>query len=233
MATASGPLFLSVPPPLIPAQLPPPYRPEPEMSSFLISQLLPETPGLLWRHWWDIFYNVLLSFSHSVVSDSLQPRGLQHGRLAYPSLSSRACSNSCLLSRWCHPTVSSSVTPLSSSPQSCPASWSFPMNWLFTSVHQSIRASSSASVLPVNIQGWFPLGLTGLVSSQGTLKSFLQHHTSVQSLSHVRLFATPWIAAHQAHVHVHPPQLESINSLAFSLLYGPTVNICTWLLEKP
>ena len=173
MATASGPLSLSVPPPLIPTQLPPPYHPEPEMSSFLISQLLPETPGLLWRRLWDIFYNLLLLFSHSVVCSSLRPHGLQQGGLACPSLSFWVCSKSCPLSRWCHPTISSSVAPFSSSPQSFPASGSFPMSWLFTSVHQSIRASASISVLPGHIQCWFPLGLTGLVSSQGTLGSLL------------------------------------------------------------
>ena len=77
-------------------------------------------------------------------------------------LSPGACSNSCPLSRWCHPTISSSVAPFSSSPQSFPASGSFPMSWLFASGDQSIGAS--VSVLPMNIQGWFPLGLTGLIS---------------------------------------------------------------------
>ena len=77
-----------------------------------------------------------------------------------------ACSNSCPSSRWCHPTLSPSVIPFSSCPQSFPASESFPMSWLFTSGGQSIGASASASVLPVNIQYWFPLGLTGLISFQ-------------------------------------------------------------------
>ena len=78
------------------------------------------------------------------------------------SVSPRVCSNSCPLSQWCHPTISSSVIPLSSCPQSSPASGSFPMSWLFASGGQRIRASTS--VLPMNIQGWFPLGLTGLIS---------------------------------------------------------------------
>ena len=86
---------------------------------------------------------------------------LQHTRLPCPSLSPRVCSNSCPLSRWCYPTISPSAAPFSFCFQSFPASGSFPMNWLFTSGGQSVGASVSASVLPMNIQGWFPLGLTG------------------------------------------------------------------------
>ena len=104
----------------------------------------------------------------------LQPHGLQHNRLPCPLLSSRVCSDSCILRWWCHPTISSSVVPFSSCLQSSPASGSFPMIWLFTSGSQSIGASASASVLPGNIQGWFLLGLTGLISflSKGLLKAF-------------------------------------------------------------
>ena len=87
--------------------------------------------------------------------------GLQHTRLPCPSPSPKVCSNSCLLSQWYHPTISSSVTPFFSCLQSFPASESFPVSQLFASGGQSTRASASASVLPVNIQGWFPLGLTG------------------------------------------------------------------------
>ena len=100
------------------------------------------------------------------MSDSLWPHGLQHTRLPCPSLSPGVCSNSCPLSRWCHPTLSSSVLPFSSCLQSCPALGPFPMSWLFTSGGQAIGASMSASVLPLNVQGWFTLGLTGLVSLQ-------------------------------------------------------------------
>ena len=110
--------------------------------------------------------SLLLLFSHSVMSDSLWPHGLQHTRLPCPSLSPRACSNSCQLSQWHHPTISSFVTPFSSCPQSFPASGSFPMSQLFTSSGQRIGAS--ASVLPMNIQGWFPLVLTGLIITSGT-----------------------------------------------------------------
>ena len=103
-------------------------------------------------------------FSSSVMSDSLQPHGLQHTRLHFPSPSPGVCSNSCPLSWWGHPTISSSVAPFSSCLQPFPASESFPMSQLFTSGGQSIGVSASASVLPMNIQDWFPLGLTGLIS---------------------------------------------------------------------
>ena len=94
------------------------------------------------------------------------PHGLQHVRLPCPSLSSRVCSNSCPLSQWCYLTISFSAAPFSFCLQSFPASGSFPMSQFFTSNGQSIGASASASVLPMNIQGWFPLGLTGLISLQ-------------------------------------------------------------------
>ena len=92
------------------------------------------------------------------------PHALQHTRLPCPSLSPRVCSNSCWLSWWCHPTISSSVAPFSFSPQSFPASGSFPMSQLFTSGGQSIGTSASASVHLMNIQGWFLLELTALIS---------------------------------------------------------------------
>ena len=91
---------------------------------------------------------------------TLWPHGLQLDRLPCPSLSPRACSNSCPSSLWCHPIISSSVAPFSSCPQSFPASGSFLMSRLFTSGGQSIGASVSASILPMNIQGWFSLGLS-------------------------------------------------------------------------
>ena len=108
------------------------------------------------------------------MSDSFQPHGLQHARLPCPSLSLRGCSNSCPLSQWCHPTFSSSVAPFSSCPQSFSALGSFPKSQLFTSGGQRIGASAPASVLPMNIQGWFPLGFTGLISllSKGPTRVF-------------------------------------------------------------
>ena len=107
-----------------------------------------------------------VQFSRSVASDSLQPQGLQHGRPPCPSPTPRVYSNSCPSSRWCHPTISSSVVPFSSCSQSFPASGSFQMSQLFTSGSQSIGVSASAPVLPMNIQDWFPLGWTGWISLQ-------------------------------------------------------------------
>ena len=104
---------------------------------------------------------LLLLFSH--LSDSLWPCGLQHARLPCPLLSTKVCSNSCPLSWWGHPTILSSVAPLSSCLQSFPASRFFPVSQLFASGGQSVRALASASVLPMSIQGWFPLGLSGLI----------------------------------------------------------------------
>ena len=102
--------------------------------------------------------------SYSVMSDSLQPHGLQPARPPCPSPTTRVYSNSCPLSWWCHPTISSSVVPFSSCLQSFPASGSFQMSQLFASGGQSIGVAASASVLPMNIQDWFPLGWTGLIS---------------------------------------------------------------------
>ena len=117
--------------------------------------------------WVLVFWKtLLLLFSHLVMSDSFWPHGPQHARLSCPSLSPGVCSNSCPLSWWCHPTISSSVIPFSSCPQSFPASGSFPVSWLFPSGGQSIGASASTSVLPMNIQDWFPLWLTALISLQ-------------------------------------------------------------------
>ena len=100
------------------------------------------------------------------MSDSLRPHGLQDARPPCPSPTPRACSNSCLSSWWCHPTISSSVVPFSSHLQSLPSSGSFPVSQFFASGGQSIGVSASASVLPMIIQDWFPLGWTGLNSLQ-------------------------------------------------------------------
>ena len=139
------------------------------------------------------------------MSDSLWPHGLQHARLPCPSLSPRICSYSCPSSRWWHPTISSSVGPFSSCPQFFPVSGSFPMSWFFTSGAQSIGASTSTSVLPMNIQGWFSLGLTGLIS--------------LLSKGLSRVFSSTTVRKHQ--FFSAQPSLWS-NS-----------HICTWLLEKP
>ena len=135
-----------------------------------------------------------VQFSHSVMCDSLQPHGLQHARLPCPSPTPRAYSNSCPLSQWYHPTISSAVVPFSSCLQSFPASGSFPMSQFFASGGQRIGTSASASVLPVNIQDWSPLGWTGWISllSKGLSRVF--SNTTIQS----------------------------INSLALSFLHSPT-----------
>ena len=109
------------------------------------------------------FSLLLLLFSHSVVSNSLWPHGLQHARLPCPLISPGICSNSCPLNPWCQPTISSSVIPFSSCLQFFPVSESFPVSQSFTSGGQRIGVSTSASVLPMNIQDWFPLGWTALV----------------------------------------------------------------------
>ena len=146
---------------------------------------------LLWRHW--------------VRSDSLWPRGLQHTRLPCPSPSPRVCPNSCPLSLWCHPTISSSVVPFSSFLQSFPALGSFPMNGLFTSGGQSIGTSVLTSALPMNIRVWFPLELTGLISLLSKRLSRAFSSTTVQK----HLF------------------------FGAQLSLQSSSHICTWLLEKP
>ena len=115
-----------------------------------------------------------VQFSHSVMSDSLRPHWLQHARPPCPSPAPGVYSNSCALSRWCHPAISSSVVPFSSRLQSFPASGSFPMSQLFVSDGQSIGVSALTSVLPMNIQDWSPLGWTGWISlqSKGLLRVF-------------------------------------------------------------
>ena len=141
----------------------------------------------------DILY--ILLFSLQVNSDSLWPHELQQARLPCPSLSLRVCSNSCPLGQWCHPTISSSVVPFSSCFLSFPASGSFPVNWFFTSGNQSIGPSSS--VLPVNIQGGYPLELTGLISllSKGFFFFTLFYFTILYWF--LRVFSSTTIWKHQ------------------------------------
>ena len=127
-----------------------------------------------------------VQFNRSIPSDSLWPQGLQHARFPFPSQTPEGFSNSCPSSPWCHTTISSSVIPFSSCLQSFSASGSFPVNQFFSSGGQSIGAS--ASVLPMNIQDWFPLGWTGWISlkSKGLWSIFSNttvknHHSSVLS----------------------------------------------------
>ena len=121
-----------------------------------------------------------VQFSLSVVSDSLRPHELQHARPPCPSPTPGVHPNPCPLSRWCYPTISSSVVPFSSCPQSFPASGSFPVSQLSTSGGQSIRVSASTSVLLMNTQDWSPLGWTGWISLQSRGLSRVFSNTTVQ-----------------------------------------------------
>ena len=121
-----------------------------------------------------------VQFSHSVMSDSLRPHGLQHARPPCPSPTPGVYSNSCPSSWWCHPTISSSVIPFSSYLQSFPTSGTFQMSQFFTSGGQSITVSASASVHLMNIQDWFPLGWTGWISLQSKGLSRVFSNTIVQ-----------------------------------------------------
>ena len=146
-----------------------------------------------------------VQFSRSVMSDSLRPHESQHARPPCPSQTPGVYSNSCPSSRWCHPAISSSVVPFSSYPQPLPASGSFPLSQLFASGGQSIGVSVSTSILPMNIQDWFLLGLTGLISllSEGLSRVF--SNTTVQKH---QFFGAQLSSQSNSHIH-------------------------TWLLEKP
>ena len=147
----------------------------------------------------------LVQFSYSVASDSLWPHGLQHTRFPCPSPTPRAYSNSCRSSRWCHPTISSSVVPFSFHLQSFPASGSVPVSPFFASGSQSIGVSASTSVLPMNTQDWFPLGWTGCISLQSKGFSRVFSNTTVQKHQFFSIQPSLW-----SNSHIH-----------------------TWLLEKP
>ena len=135
-----------------------------------------------------LFMTVLYGCSVTQSCLILWPNGLQHARLPWPSPSPGVSSNSCPLSCWCHPTVSSSVIPFFSCLQFFPASESSPVSWLFALGGQRIETSALASVLPINSQSSFPLGLNGLLAVQGTVKSLLQHHSQKASILQHSLF---------------------------------------------
>ena len=146
-------------------------------------------------------YIISVQFSRLVVSDSLWPHGLQHTRPPCPSPTPRIYSDSCPLTQWCHPIISSSVVPFSC-PQSFPASGSFPMSQ-FSSGGQSIGVSASTLVLPMNVQDWFPLGWTGLISLQPKGLSRVFSNTTVQK--HQFFGAQP---SSQSNSHIHTWPLE-------------------------
>ena len=135
------------------------------------------------------------------MSDSLWLHGLQHTRLPYPSPTPRAYSNSCPSSQWCHPTISSSVIPFSSCLQFFPALRSFPVSQLFAWGGQSIGVSASTSVLPMNIQDWFPLGLTGWISLQSKGLTRVFSNTTVQKYQFFSTQLSLWFGSH---IHLLP-----------------------------
>ena len=142
-----------------------------------------------------------VQFSHSVMSDSLWPHESEHARPTCPSQTPRVYSNSCPSSRWCHPAISSSVVPFSSCPQSLPASGSFPMSQLFTWGRQSIGVSASASGLPMNTQGWSPLGWTGWISLKSKGLSRIFSNTIVQKH---QFFSAQLSSQSNSHIHTWP-----------------------------
>ena len=148
------------------------------------------------------------------MSDCLRPHGVQRSRPPCPSPTPRVHSNSCPLSQWCHPTISSSVIPLSSYLPSFPASGSFLTSPLFTLGGQSIGISASASVLPVNIQDWFPLGWTGLISLQSKGLSRVFSNTTVKSINSSALSF------------LHSPTLTSIHAAAAAKSLQSCLTLC-------
>ena len=142
-----------------------------------------------------------IQFSRSVMSYSLRPHELQHTRSSCPSPTPRVHSDSRPLSRWCPPTITSSVVPFSSCPQSLPASESFPMSQLFAWGGQSTRVSASASVLPKNTRGWSPLWWTGWVSSQSKGLSRVFSTTSIQKH---QFFGAQLSSQSNSHIHTWP-----------------------------
>ena len=142
-----------------------------------------------------------VQFSPSVVSDSLQTHESQHSRPPSPSPTPRVYSNSCPLSRWCHPAISSSIVPFSSCPQSLPESGSFPMSQLFAWDGQRIEVSALASVLPMNTQDWSPLGWTNWTSLQSKGLSRVFSNTTVQKH---QFFGAQLSSQSNSHIHTWP-----------------------------
>ena len=160
-------------------------------------------PQRYFFRWWKNVSDLLSSvqFSLSVMSDSLRPHEPQHTRLPCQSPTPRVHPNPCPLSRWCHPTISSSVVPFSSCSQSFPASGSFPMSQLFAWGGQSTGVSASTSVLPMNTQDWSPLGWTGRISLQSKGLSRVFSNTMVQKH---QFFCTQLSSQSNTHIHTWP-----------------------------
>ena len=180
-------------------------------------------------------YSICLSsvqFSLSVISNYLWPHGLQHTRPPCPSPTPRVHPNSCPSSQWCHPAISSSVVPFSYCLQSLPTSESFPMNQFFTPGGQNIGVSASASVLPMNIQDWFPLGLISLISLKSRrLKSLLQHHSSKTSILWLSAFfivqlSHPYMTTGKTIALTGQTFVDKVMSLLFNMLFRLVFRYC-------
>ena len=157
------------------------------------------------------------------MSDSLQPHGWQHTRRPCPSPTLRAWSNSCPSSQWCHPTTLSSIDPFSSCLQSSPVSGFFPRSQFFASGGQRIGVSASASVLPMNIQDWFPLGLTGLISCSPRDSQEFSHHSSKPSILRCSAFfivqlSHPYMATGTTTALTRQTSVGKVTSLLFNML---------------
>ena len=161
------------------------------------SSIKPLMALFCWIHGWE-FLELLLLFSHSVMSEILQLHRLQRARPPCPSSTPGVCSNSCLLSQWCHETISSSVVSFSSWLQSFPVSEFFLMSQFYTSGGQIIGVSLSALVLPLNIQGWFSLGMIGLISLQSKGLSSVFSNTTVQKH---QFFSAQYSLWSNSHIH--------------------------------
>ena len=177
-----------------------------------------------------IFILSSVQFSHSVMSDSLQPHGLQHARPPCPSPTPRVYSNACPLSCCCHPTISSCVVSFSSHLQSFPASGSFQMSQLFTSDGQSIGISVLTSVLPMNIQDWLPLGWTGWISLQ--FKELSRVFSKSINSSVVSFFYSPTLTSIYDYWKNHSFDQMDLFWLVMSLLFNMPSNLVTTFLPR-
>ena len=181
---------------------------------------LPKHSFLLLPQWQPQMY--IAQFSHSVMSNSLQPHEPQHTRPPCPSPTPRVHPNPCPLCQWCHPTISSSVDPFSSCPQSFPASGSFQMSQLFTSGGQSIGVSASTSVLPMNSQDWSPLGWINWISLQSKGLSRVFSNTTVQKHQHSAFFIVqlshPYMTTGKTIALTRRTFVDKVMSLLFNML---------------
>ena len=207
---------------------------EPQIS-FLTQLILPTIYFSITSPFLSIIVTLLqlssLQFNCSVVFDSLWPYGLQHARLPCPSPTPGVYSNLFPLSQWCHPTISSSVIPFSSCLQSFSASGSFPLSHFFASGGQSIGVSASASVLPMNIQDWFPLGWTDWISllSKGPSRVH-QHHSSKASILQLSVFFIvqlphPYMTTGKTIALTRWTFVGKVTSLLFNMLFRLVITI--------